>query len=110
MQCIVDPVGERAIEFDSPTAPQQLEPREDEALPLLVELPDGAVCATISHDHDQHWKGMFSWYRCDDGSELLTPETIGETFERGEPWTVQRSADGGEPEETAVEAAVFAGR
>ena len=60
VQCIVDPVGKQAIEFDSPTAPEQLEPRDDEALPLLVELPDGAICATISHDHDQHWEGMFS--------------------------------------------------
>lgn len=110
VQCIVDPVGRQAIEFDSPTAPEQLDPREDEPLPLIVELPDGAVCATISHDHDQHWEGMFSWYRCDDGSELLTPETIGETFDRGEPWTVQRSVDGAEPEETAVDTAVFAGR
>lgn len=110
VQCIVDPVGKQAIEFDSSTAPEQPQPREDEALPLLVELPDGAVCTTIAHDHDQHWNGMFSWYRCDDGSELLTPEEIDDTFERGEPWTVQRSVDQGEPEATAVTTAVFAGR
>ncbi|MGO1924088.1 hypothetical protein ACT3TE_10435 [Brachybacterium sp. AOP42-B2-9] len=35
---------------------------------------------------------------------------IAETFDRGEPWTVQRSVDQGEPEETAVSVAVFAGR
>lgn len=110
VRCIVDPVGRQAIEFDSPTAPEQVDPREGEAIPMLVTLPDDVTCATVSHDHDQHWDGMFSWYRCDDGSELLTTEDIADTFERGETWTVQRSMDKGEPESTAVITAVFAGR
>ncbi|GAA4528811.1 hypothetical protein GCM10023160_27090 [Brachybacterium paraconglomeratum] len=110
VQCIVDPVGRTAIEFDSPTAPQQVDSREGDPMPLLVNLPDDVTCTTISHDHDQHWDGMFSWYRCDDGSELLTSEDIADTFERGKTWTVQRSMDKGEPESTAVISAVYAGR
>lgn len=110
VQCIVDPVGRTAIEFDSPTAPRQVDPREGDPMPLLVTLPGDLTCTTISHDHDQHWDGMFSWYRCDDGSELLTTEDIADTFEHGETWTVQRSTDKGEPESTAVLSAVYAGR
>ncbi|WP_343926246.1 hypothetical protein, partial [Brachybacterium tyrofermentans] len=47
-----------------------------------------------------------------DGSELLTEDTIDATFSRGDGdlWTAQRSVDKGEPEETAVESMTYAGR
>ncbi|WP_299300908.1 hypothetical protein [uncultured Brachybacterium sp.] len=86
--------------------------RSAHLVPRIVQRPitPRSTCTTISHDHDQHWDGMFSWYRCDDGSELLTTEDIADTFEHGETWTVQRSTDKGEPESTAVLSAVYAGR
>lgn len=108
--CIVDPLQKTAIRFPSPTLASgdaEIYPREGEPIPLYVALPDGVNCAPIGHDHDQHFEGMFSWYRCEDGSELLTPDDIDATFERGEPWTVQRSRDGLAPETTAVTAAIF---
>lgn len=111
--CIVDPLQKTAIRFSSPTLASgdaEIYPREGEPIPLYVALPDGVNCAPIGHDHDQHFEGMFSWYRCEDGSELLTPDDTDATFERGEPWTVQRSRDGQAPEATAVTAATFAQR
>lgn len=109
--CIVDPLQKTAVRFSSPSlaaGDAEIYPREGEATPLYVALPDGVNCSPISHDHDQHFGGQFSWYRCEDGSELLTPDDIDATFERGEPWTVQRSRDQQAPEATAVTAAVFA--
>ncbi|MCL6424170.1 hypothetical protein Bequi_12410 [Brachybacterium sp. JHP9] len=108
--CIVDPLAKKAIRFRSPAlaAGTDVSPREGEAIPLYVALPDGVNCAPITHDHDQHFGGQFSWYRCEDGSELLTPDEIDATFERGEPWVVQRSRDQQAPEATAVTAAIFA--
>lgn len=109
--CISDPLGQRAQRFQSPTAAAQNgkapEP-EQPTIPLIAELPDGAVCTAAAHDHGQHYDGLFSWYYCDDGSELLTPDEIGATFDRGAPWTVQRSVDGGAPETTPVTTATFA--
>lgn len=111
VQCIVEPRAKRAIEFSSGIVPTELEPREGEPVPLLVTLPDDVTCATLTHDHEQHWNGMYSWYLCDDGTELLTSEDIEGTFDRSaETWTVQRSRDKGEPEATAVITATFAGR
>jgi len=110
--CITNPLERTAMRFDSPTARDALDAGlevEGEPIPMTVELADGALCATVSHDHDTHWDGEFSWYRCDDGSELLTDEDITHTFDEGEPWTVQRSVDTGAPEETAVAVVAFAG-
>ena len=44
----------------------------------------------------------------DDSS--LTDEDMQGTFATGDTWTVQRSVDMGEPVETPVKSAVFAGR
>jgi hypothetical protein len=113
MLCIVEPVEKKAIRFTSPSAADpsaEVWPTDETPIPLFVELTDGAVCSTISHDHDQHWNGRFSWYRCEDGSELLTVESIGDTFARGDVWQVERSVDQGEPETTDVATATFAGR
>lgn len=111
--CITDALEQKAIRFDSPTAVDpstEWYERGMEPMPLTVTLEDGVVCDTISHDHDQHWNQMFSWYRCDDGSELLTDQDIANTFARGETWTAQRSVDAQEPEETAVAVVTYAGR
>lgn len=110
--CITDPLERTAMRFDSPTAREALDAglgSEGEPIPMTVELEDGALCATVAHDHDTHWNGRFSWYRCDDGSELLTDEDIATTFAEGDPWTVQRSLNQGAPEETAVAVMSFAG-
>ncbi|MBK0330582.1 hypothetical protein I8D64_04115 [Brachybacterium sp. MASK1Z-5] len=115
--CITDPVGHRAIRFDSPTAAEgSMDQGDGDLIPLFVLLDDGSEngiqCATVAHDQEKHWHGKFSWYRCDDGSELLTDELIEETFDRGDDgstWTVLRSVDTKAPEETPVTDAVFAG-
>ncbi len=111
--CITDAASKRGVAFDSPTA---VDPdaehydREGEAIPLYVDLLDGTRCQVISHDHSQHWNDLFSWYSCDDGSELLTEEEIAGTFDRdGELWSVQRSTDQQEPVEDQVARAFFAG-
>lgn len=108
--CITNALGRHAIRFESPSAGgQDVGPRE-ESIPLYVELEGGATCETISHDHDQHWGGKLSWYRCNDGSELLTDEQIGETFDTSaKAWTAQRSVDKAEPETVRVETAAYAG-
>ena len=110
--CITNALGRSAIHFDSPTiAGEQPKPREGGPIPLYVELPGGARCATISHDHDQHWQQKFSWYRCTDGSELLTDKSIDDTFDTDSPaWTVQRSVDKGAPETVRVATAAYAGK
>ena len=110
--CITNPLERTAMRFDSPTARDALDAGlevEGEPIPMTVELTDGALCTTVSHDHDTHWDGKFSWYRCEDGSELLTDEDITHTFDEGDPWTVQRSVDTGAPVETAVAVVAFAG-
>lgn len=111
--CIVDPIGKQAIRFDSPTADDwdgEMDPREGDPIPMYVELPDGTTCLVAAHDHSKHWNQKFSWYPCEDGSELLTDESIEDTFDRDdETWTVQRSVDRKKPEETAVTRASFAG-
>lgn len=109
--CLTDVLDKRALRFQSPTAAAQqgqAPESEQQTIPLIAELPDGAICTAAAHDHGQHYDGMFSWYSCSDGSELLTPDEIGATFERGEPWTVQRSVSGGAPVTTAVTTATFA--
>lgn len=110
--CITNALGRKAIHFDSPSiAGEQPGAREGESIPLYVELSDGTRCETISHDHDQHWQQKFSWYRCTDGSELLTDQEIGDTFDTdAEAWTVQRSVDKQAPETDHVAVAAYAGR
>ncbi|WP_193103915.1 hypothetical protein [Brachybacterium sp. FME24] len=111
--CIVNALDKQAVRFDSPTAADpdaEVWPSEQQPVPLHAQLPDGAICSTVTHDHDQHWNSMFSWYRCDDNSELLTKESIDATFERGDLWISERSVDKGEPESTRVVTATFAGR
>lgn len=111
--CITDPVGHQAIRFASPTVDNwdgAMHERGTGPIPMYVELGDGAQCSVVSHDHDQHWNGKFSWYSCDDGTELLTDESIEGTFDDDAPaWTVQRSLDKGKPTTTWVTTAVFAG-
>lgn len=115
--CITSAVDHTAIRFDSPTAADgDMDQGDGDLIPLFVLLDDGSEegiqCSTISHDHDKHWHDKFSWYRCDDGSELLTDELIEETFDRGDDgtsWTAQRSVDKGKPETVPVVDAVFAG-
>lgn len=111
--CIVDPLEHHAIRFDSPAAADpdtERWPAEMVPTPLFVELEGGAICAPISHDHDQHYDGQYSWFRCDDGSELLTEAEIDETFVRDDAWTAQRSVDLGAPEPVLVTTVTFAGR
>lgn len=111
--CITDPVGHQAIRFTSPTVDNwdgEMHERGTGPIPMYVELEDGAQCSVVSHDHDQHWNGKLSWYSCDDGSELLTDESIEGTFDDdAKAWTVQRSVDKGKPATTWVKTAVFAG-
>jgi hypothetical protein len=113
--CITDPVDRTAIRFDSPAAEGgEVEQGDGPLIPLYVHLDDGSDsgirCATISHDHDRHWHDKLSWYRCEDGSELLTDDLIEQTFDQEQDrWTAQRSVDKGEPEEIGVKDAVFAG-
>lgn len=111
--CIVDPLEHHAIRFDSPAAADpdtERWPAEMVPTPLFVELEGGVICAPISHDHDQHYDGQYSWFRCDDGSELLTEAEIDETFVRDDAWTAQRSVDLGAPKPVLVTTVTFAGR
>ena len=110
--CITDPVERKAIRFDSDVVedPGEIRQREGEAIPMYVELEDGTRCLVATHDHGTHWEGKFSWYPCADGSELLTDQSIDDTFDDDEDtWTVDRSVDQGAPTETLVKTAVFAG-
>lgn len=110
--CITNAPGRSAISFASDKAAEDAGtmPANEDALPIQVTLPDGVTCQPISHDHDQHFEDMFSWYSCDDGSELLTDEDITNTFAvEGETWTVQQSVDKGAPEEVVAETVTFAG-
>ena len=111
--CITDPLGHKAVRFTSPTVDNwdgEMYPRDAGPIPMYVDLEDGTRCSVVSHDHDQHWGGKFSWYSCSDGSELLTDESIAGTFaNRTQAWTVQRSVSKGAPTTTWVKTAVFAG-
>lgn len=81
-------------------------------LPLIARLAGGANCYPQAHDQAEHWNGMSSWYTCDDGSELLTDESIGNTFAYGDTGIIEaeRSATPGEePEPVALEAHLTAG-
>lgn len=112
VRCITNAPGRSAISFTSDKAAEDAGamPANEDALPIQVTLPEGVTCQPISHDHDQHFEDMFSWYSCDDGSELLTDKDITDTFAvEGETWTVQRSVDKGAPEEVAAETVTFAG-
>ena len=109
--CITSATGRTAIAFESDTAGESggtFEAKE-EALPIEVTLPDGTTCAPTAHDHGEHYQDYFSWYLCEDGSELLATEEIQDTFERGESWTAQHSVDQGAPEEVTLEMVTFAG-
>lgn len=110
--CIANGQDRIAIHFPhEPIDPAKVTERETEAIPLYVELGDGTTCGVLSHDQAQHWDDMFSWYRCSDGSELLTDEEIADTFDDDErAWTVERSTGKGKPVETSVATAVFAGK
>ncbi len=110
--CITNAPGRSAISFASDKAAEDAGamPANEDALPIQVTLPEGVTCQPISHDHDQHFEDMSSWYSCDDGSELLTDEDITNTFAvEGETWTVQRSVDKSAPEEVVAETVTFAG-
>ena len=112
VRCITNAPGRSAISFTSDKAAEDAGamPANEDALPIQVTLPEGVTCQPISHDHDQHFEDMFSWYSCDDGSELLTDEDITNTFAvEGETWTVQQSVDKGAPEEVVAETVTFAG-
>ena len=109
--CITSATGRTAIAFESDTAGESGGTFEanEEALPIEVTLPDGTTCAPTAHDHGEHYQDYFSWYLCEDGSELLATEEIQDTFERGESWTAQHSVDQGAPEEVTLETVTFAG-
>ena len=112
VRCITNAPGRSAISFTSDKAAEDAGamPANEDALPIQVTLPEGVTCQPISHDHDQHFEDMFSWYSCDDGSELLTDEDITNTFAvEGETWTVQQSVDKGAPEEVVAQTVTFAG-
>lgn len=111
--CITNPLGRKAIRFDSDVVedPGEILSREGDPMPLYVEFEGGAKCATISHDHDQHWGEKHSWCRCSDGSELLTDEDIYNTFDSSaDTWTVQRSVGKSAPVETSVATVAYAGK
>lgn len=60
--CITDGLNRKAMRFSSPTvASEGIEPSSAAPQPLYVELEDGVKCPRISHDHEQHWGGKFSW-------------------------------------------------
>ena len=112
--CITNAAEKQALRFPSPSLVAEGPPEPDggsATVPLHVTLSDGNRCYVLAHDQSEHWGGKFSWYGCDDGSELLTDEDLDGTFDRdGGTWTVQRSTDGGEPVETPLEEVVFAGK
>lgn len=112
VRCITNAPGRSAISFASDKAAESAGalPANEEALPIQVTLPGDVTCEPLSHDHGRHYEGMFSWYACSDGSELLTDEDIQNTFAVvGETWTVQQSVDQGAPEEVVAETVTFAG-
>lgn len=79
-------------------------------IPFRARLKSGTTCSVASHDHGTHWRDRFSWYRCGDGSELLTRENIEDTFDDDEAtWTVQRSRDRQAPEKDTVVWVEYAG-
>lgn len=108
--CITNALEKTAVRFRSPALAEgtDIYPREGDRMPFYVVLANGATCSLVAHDHDQHWNGRFSWYRCDDDSELLTKNDIDGTFHRGDVWTVERSVDKKRPQKTTVKKAVFA--
>ena len=112
--CITNAAEKQALRFPSPSLVAEGPPEPDggsATVPLHVTLSDGNRCYVLAHDHSQHWGGKFSWYGCDDGSELLTDDDLVGTFDRdGDTWTVQRSVDQGEPTETALTEVLFAGK
>jgi hypothetical protein len=111
VHCFTSATGRTAISFESDAAAESGGTFEanEEALPIEVTLPDGTTCAPTAHDHGEHYQDYFSWYLCEDGSELLATEEIQDTFERGESWTAQHSVDQGAPEEVTLETVTFAG-
>lgn len=82
VRCITIAPGRSTISFASDKAAEDAGtmPANEDALPIKVTLPEGVTCQPISHDHDQHFEDMFSWYSCDDGSELLIDEDITDIF------------------------------
>ncbi|WP_347042247.1 hypothetical protein [Brachybacterium nesterenkovii] len=112
--CITNAAEKKALRFPSPSLVAEGPPEADGGsakVPLHVTLSDGNRCYVLAHDQSEHWGGKFSWYGCDDGSELLTDDDLTGTFQRdGDTWTVQRSVDQGEPTETALTEVVFAGK
>lgn len=110
--CITNAADRTALSFTSDRAVEDAPamPANEDALPIQVTLPEDVTCEPIAHDHGQHFEDSFSWYACDDGSELLTDEDIANTFSvEGDAWTVQRSIDQGAPEEVVAERVTFAG-
>lgn len=110
--CITNASDRMALSFTSERAVSDAPamPANEDALPLQVTLPEDVTCEPLSHDHGEHFEDSFSWYACDDGSELLTDEDIANTFTvEGDAWTVQRSIDQGAPEEVVAERVTFAG-
>lgn len=110
--CMTNVQQRTAMRFSSPTvASKDVESNGTAPQPLYVELDDGVECASLGRDHDQHWGGKYSWYRCSDDSELLTDEDIHNTFDStGDTWTVQRSTNKGAPVETSVKTVAYAGK
>lgn len=118
MTCIVDALDRTALRFRSPSAAAglDLEGTAGQPMPLALKLVDDVDCEPRDSPADATKPpaltvlpdGTDSWYRCDDGSVLLSDGGAEDTFERGERWSVQRYAEGGEPETVIVDWAMFA--
>lgn len=110
--CIVDAYGKQAIRFDCPTALEATwGALTENAVPVVVILADGVRCDTLMDEADYRIDPTTSWYRCEDGSTLVSSDSPSDTSEQGDTWTVRRTSGiDAEMETVAVQEAVFAGR
>lgn len=80
-------------------------------MPVVVILADGVCCDTLMGEADHRMNPTTSWYRCEDGSTLVSSDAPAGTSEQGDTWTVRRTSGiDAEMETVAVQQVVFAGR
>ncbi|MCL6424169.1 hypothetical protein Bequi_12405 [Brachybacterium sp. JHP9] len=118
MTFIVDAIDQTALRFRSSSAAAGLdaEGTRSQPMPLALMLVGDVSCEPRDSPADASDPpaltvlpdGTDSWYRCSDGSVLLSGGGADDTFDRGERWTVQRYAEGGESETVIVDWAMFA--